>query len=87
MHIKSFLFILLLYSSLVANNRSFNQIIYDNKIDLQSKSLKSWLRTFNSKEKIKRYGFELSDTERFTILKGLKDRQRQSKKRYSRRIR
>ncbi|MEA2099851.1 MAG: hypothetical protein U9P72_06965 [Campylobacterota bacterium] len=71
----------------MAENRNFNQIIHDNQIDLKSKSLKSWIRTFNSKEKITKYGFELSDTERFTILKGLKDKQRQSKKRYSRRVR
>ena len=87
MYIKSFLSILLLYSILQADERSFNQIIHENQIDLESKSLKSWIRTFNSQEKLKEYGFEISETERFIILKGLKDRQRQSKKRYSRRIR
>jgi len=87
MFIKSFLLIPLLYGNLFADSRSFNQIIHDNQIDIKSKSLKSWIRTFNSEEKIKKYGFELSATERFIILKGLKDRQKQSKRRYSRRLR
>jgi hypothetical protein len=87
MRIKSLLLILLLSSSLMSDNRVFNQIIHDNKIDLKSKSLKSWLRVFNSTNKIKSHGFELSNTERFTMLKGLKAKQLKSKKRYSRRLR
>jgi hypothetical protein len=71
----------------MSENRTFNQLILDNRIDLKSKSLKSWIRIFNSQSKIKEYGFKLSNAERFIILKGLKDKQNDSKKRYSRRIR
>jgi hypothetical protein len=68
-------------------NRNFNKIIHDNQIDIKSKSIKSWLRIFNSNEKIKAYGFDISNAERFTMLKGLKAKQNKSKKRYSRRVR
>jgi len=87
MYKKSFLIILMLYGILKADERSFNQIIHENQIDIESKSLKSWIRTFNSKERIKKYGFKISDTERFIVLKALKDKQKQSKRRYSRRLR
>ncbi len=84
---KVYFIILIFCASLMADNRSFNQLILDNQIDLKSKSLKSWIRIFNSQEKIKEYGFKLSNAERFTMLKGLKAKQDTSKKRYSRRLR
>ncbi|MEA1954868.1 MAG: hypothetical protein U9N02_00050 [Campylobacterota bacterium] len=87
MKLKLYLITLILSSTLLAENRTFNQLILDNQIDLKSKSIKSWLRVFNSQEKIEKYGFKLSNAERFIILKGLKAKQRKSKKKYSRRLR
>ena len=82
------IFLLLVFSlTLFGNNKLFNQIIHENKINLQSRSTKSWIRTFNSQEKIQAYGFQLSEIDRFTLLKGLKAKQKKSKNRYSRRIR
>ena len=87
MKYKFFLAILLFSSSLMGENKTFNQLILENQINLKSKSLKSWLRIFNSQEKMKTNGFILSNTERFIILKGLKAKQLKSKKRYTRRLR
>ena len=83
---KLFFILLILSTTLGAEERSFNKIVYENQIDIKSKSLKSWMRIFNSREKIKSYGFTLSETERFTMLKGLKDKQKASKNRYSRKL-
>ena len=91
--IKLFFITLLLTFSLFSNEgnpsstRSFNQIILDNQINIRSKSLKNWIRIFNSQSKIKSNGYTVSNTERFTLLKGLKAKQKKSKNRYSRRIR
>jgi len=87
MILKLTLFLLILYSSLLSENRNFNKIIHDNQIDIKSKSLKSWIRIFNSNDKIKDYGFSVSQTERYIMLKGLKSKQKKSKNRYSRRLR
>ena len=87
MIVRPLIISLMLSLSLMGENRNFNQIVHDNKIDLKSKSLKAWIRTFNSTQKIKAYGFTLSETERYTILKALKAKQNKSKKRYSRRLR
>ena len=87
--IRNSLFLLLLLTSLCSaqsDSRSFNKIIYDNNIDVSTKSLKAWIRIFNSQERIDEYGYKLSAVERFTVLKGFKDRQKRSKNKYSRRL-
>ncbi len=87
MYFKILIISIIFCTTLLANDRNFKQIIHDNKIDLKSKSIKSWIRIFNSKEKILKNGFDISNTERFTILKGLKIKQKKQKSRYSRRLR
>jgi hypothetical protein len=79
--------LLYLQTDIFAQNRSFNQLILDNHIDLKSKSLKSWMRIFNSEDKMKELGFKMNNAERFVMIKGLKEKENDSKKRYSRRIR
>jgi len=85
--LKITLLLLIFYSSLFSESRNFNKIVHDNQIDIKSKSLKSWIRIFNSNDKIKKYGFKISQTERYIMLKGLKSKQKKSKNRYSRRLR
>ncbi|MEA3228323.1 MAG: hypothetical protein U9P38_04535 [Campylobacterota bacterium] len=82
------LFLLLIIStSLLSDSRQFNEIVHKNKIDIKSKSLKSWMRIFNSSERIKSSGFTVTETERYIMLKGLKSKQKKSKNRYARRLR
>jgi len=87
MKFKLYFILLLFCTTLMGSHKTFNQLILENQIDLKSKSLKNWMRIFNSEEKIKKHGFKLSNAERFTMLKGLKTKQNKSKKRYSRRLR
>jgi hypothetical protein len=70
-----------------AETDSFNKIILEHQIDVESKSLKSWIRIFNSQESAKEYGFQVSETQRYTILKGLKSMQNKSENKYARRLR
>lgn len=84
---RVFLISLIFSTLLMGQNRSFNQLVLDNQIDLKAKSIKSWMRIFNSEEKIKEYGFKITNTERYIILKGLEAKQNETKNRYSRRLR
>jgi len=43
-------------------------ILKRNNIDLESKSLRGWVRLFNSKRKIKNYKYKVSEIERQNIL-------------------
>jgi hypothetical protein len=87
---KSFvitLFLSLFTTWAVAQDRSFTQIIYDNEINLSNKSLTSWIRIFNSASKLQELGYNVSEKERFTVLKALKTKKKKSKNRYSRTMR
>jgi len=87
MKFRFFSILLILSVNLTANTKSFNQLILSNQIDLKSKSLKTWIRIFNSPEKIKKNGFIISNAERFTIVKGLKTLKNRTIRKYSRRVR
>ena len=62
----------------------FNNIMYRNEIDLDSKSTKGWIRLFNSIEKINNYGYSISEYERLLIITELKERMDKSIKKYKR---
>ncbi|MEA1917314.1 MAG: hypothetical protein U9N42_07265 [Campylobacterota bacterium] len=83
------LFILLFTLTLnanIQNSRSFNQIIHDNKIDITNKSLKSWIRFFNSPENISENSYNITEGERLVILKKLKSKLKRKKRSYTRGI-
>jgi hypothetical protein len=87
MLLKKLFLTLFLSTFLFASQQQFHQLIHQNGIDINSKSLKSWIRIFNSEEKSKAHGYHLTPTERFILLRGLKRKQKASKKRYSRGLR
>ena len=62
----------------------FKNIMFRNEIDLDSKSLKGWIRLFNSKEKINNYGYTITEYERNIILIELKKQKNESIQKYKR---
>jgi hypothetical protein len=84
---KNVLFLLLLSSHLLGEVESFNKILHEHQINIESKSIKSWIRIFNSQEKVLEHGFTLTETQRYTVLKGLKHIQNKAENKYARRLR
>lgn len=78
--------ILIVSMNVYGQKKEFQQIMLEHQIDLGSKSIKSWLRLFNSSEKLKEEGYSLDEIERFTVLRALKKIQKNSNKKYNRRI-
>jgi len=84
---KTLVFFLFFSLHLFAEAENFNKIVHEHQINIASKSIKSWIRIFNSQEKVISYGFELSETQRYIVLKGLKNMQNKAKNKYARRLR
>lgn len=86
--------ILIISSILVLSTPTYNygirktpqDIINANNIDIDSKSLKGWIRIFNSKTKTDDYGFYLSDNERSMLLIYMREKSFKKTNKYKRGI-
>jgi len=95
---KSKLFIFLLLFNLLAININANKInntidinyseicLLRNGYDFDSKSIKGWIRIFNSKEKLEEYGIKVNKIERKIILVELKNKYKKFSNKYKREV-
>jgi len=95
---KSKLFIFLILFNLLTINISANKInntidtnysaiyLLRNGYDFDSKSIKGWIRIFNSDEKLKDYGIYVNEVERKIILAELKNKYRKFCNKYKREV-
>lgn len=88
---KFIITILLLYMIIVPNiyadeNATFERVFRSNSLDLDAKSLKGWIRLFNSNEKLRDYDIYITDTERIEIIYVLKKKYMKEKETYERGI-
>lgn len=65
-------------------NMNFKNILYKNDIDIDSKSIKGWIRLFNSREKMDRYELDLTEDEILFILATLRKEFEMKSKKFSR---
>ena len=87
-HILILLMIPILNGNIVLTNdyETINYILYREKIDLDAKSLRGWLRVFNSNDKMRRYGIFVTDEERELIIIYLKQRSTEEQHKYNRTV-
>jgi len=95
---KSKLFIFLLLFNLFTINIDANKLnstvdinyskicLLRNGYDFDSKSIKGWIRIFNSKEKLEEYDIEVNTIERKIILVELKNKYRKFRNKYKREV-
>jgi len=95
---KSKLFIFLLLFNLFTININANKInnaidinysnlcLLRNGYDFDSKSIKGWIRIFNSDKKLKDYGIHVNEIERKIILLELKSKYRKFSNKYKREV-
>jgi len=88
---KFIITILLLYMIIVPNiyadeNATFERVFRSNSLDLDAKSLKGWIRLFNSNEKLRDYDIYITDTERIEIIYVIKKKYMKEKETYERGI-
>jgi hypothetical protein len=67
-------------------NHSPSEIITMYNIDIDSKSIKGWLRILYSEEKCKDYNLNMSEKDKKIIIKYIKDLENKKIKKYSRGI-
>jgi hypothetical protein len=67
-------------------NATFERVFRSNSLDLDAKSLKGWIRLFNSNEKLRDYDIYITDTERIEIIYVLKKKYMKEKETYERGI-
>jgi hypothetical protein len=82
--IFAFLFIITISD---AHEFDYNEVAYiieRNDLDIDSKSIKGWIRIFNSRDKIYDYGYDISDYEREMMIKYFKELKNKKIKKYSR---
>jgi hypothetical protein len=80
---------MLLFSSPIEKYYRYDpeEIILINNIDIDGKSIKGWIRIFNSEEKCNDYGFDMNESERETLLSYMREKQNKKNRKYKRGIR
>ncbi len=91
---KKVIIILMLLSTLLfaspmnmeynCDNDKVHSILINQKLNVHSKSLKGWIRIFNSNDKLYDYGISLSREDRELVLEHFKEKYKEKIKKYNR---